>query len=123
MVRREIGELLALHDAEAGHAVADDLVRLRHRHRAFADLLQQPFGGRLARHEPCEAARIELVFGNQHAGSEIFRLVSWQDRYGCLAENRAVVEFRRHQMDRDAAVAVTGLYSPLVRVQSGVLGQ
>ena len=63
VVDRNISEFLAADDAEAGHAMGGYLVCFGLRHRAFADLRDQPFGIFIARHIGGQDARVELVFG------------------------------------------------------------
>ena len=74
-------------------------------------------------HEFGEHARVELMFGNQNPRRERIGGVAGQDRHPRLAEQRAVIELRRDEVDADAAVAVAIGDRLLVGVQPLVFGQ
>lgn len=123
MVDRDIGELLAADDAEAGHAMGRHLVRFGLRQRAFADLRHQPFGICVAGHISGECPAVELMFGKQDAGRKGRGCIAGQYGHFGLAQYWSAIQFRRYQMHAASGHFVTRVQRPLMGVQPLIFGQ
>ena len=103
MIFGEIGEFLALHDAEAGHAVRQHFVCLGQRQREFAHAGAQIIGRAFARHKGGERGGIELVFGELDPPREGFGGIAGDDRDRRLCEDWPLIDSGRHDMDAASA--------------------
>src|ERR1035437_6882763 len=73
----------------------------------------------MALDEPAHGQRIDLVLFSQYPLREARLIIAIEHRHGRLHDDRAVIERRRHEMNRTAMHANAFLQGAPVRMQTG----